>query len=358
MIYDSRKASPFPLKTKHLLLDWDSVPSQEKEELVQLICAHDRRVRAPAPSGMTEKVITQGWSYMTGPHPRLLHFRQYFREASVEVVDKELHDPNAETIDWRTLSFATEYVEDETGRGMTNQEMMNRAAGGTVLIMNDPRSVLLVGPGRLKEASKWAVRDSNLMQQFLRVVERLRESAWFRNPPQISYLHSEGAQQSVVQKVFPAPAEVAGVMAWVRQIYSSDDLFAHAVNLYLRYIDNDGKHTWVSWVRKQFNELRTQPPALTPVNGYGRRELIDLFAYGARILHRQSDGDSEAALAKLCADHGDAEVAMAIDSSMRELVHEACLAYYPLKQDFDHWISTGAIPKPDVKDLDDLLRSD
>jgi hypothetical protein len=95
-----------------------------------------------------------------------------------------------------------------------------------------------------------------------------------------------------------------------------------------------------------------------PLTTHSRRTLIDVLAYGARVLHKQASGDDERTLAELRTLHGDAQVVMAINSSMRELLNEATLAYHPIRQDFDHWVSTGLIPKPNLTDFDELMSSD
>jgi hypothetical protein len=148
------------------------------------------------------------------------------------------------------------------------------------------------------------------------------------------------------------------VLAWFRQLYSSDDLFCHAANVYLRYAAHEGKRAWLDHVRSDFNRLRDAPPSLNRLTEHSRRELIDLIAYGARVLHRKSKSDAEQVLQQLIARHGDAEVAMAANTAMRDLLGQASLAYHVIKQDFDHWVATGIVPRPTLTDLDDLMRSD
>jgi hypothetical protein len=125
----------------------------------------------------------------------------------------------------------------------------------------------------------------------------------------------------------------------------------------MRHVGHDGKQSWLGEIRSRFNQLRNSPPSLSNVLQLSRRQLIDTFAYGARILHRESSNDSETALAELVRECGREEVVMAIHSSLRDFEQCAIQAYHPIKQDFEHWVENCGCARPDRVDLTELLRS-
>jgi hypothetical protein len=127
--------------------------------------------------------------------------------------------------------------------------------------------------------------------------------------------------------------------------------------LYLRQVRNGAKHDWLAYVRHKFNELRDDEPFLPNIPHVSHRQLIDLFAYGARILHRESEENAEEELKELVRLHGREQVAMAINACMHDLVGRANLAYHLIRADFNDWLNRNLIPPPDAPDARELLRS-
>src|SRR6266566_535719 len=168
-VYDSRKKPPFPLDVKHVVLDWNKVPAEELPELKLVLQQNDREhcVRQPE---RKQTVVTMSWNTPLPFDSRLHKFRKYFVERSPLEIDQELNAPGATFVRMQSLFFPEQYVEDESGAPLEWLEMMDRAAGGPVLIHGDVRSVLRFGPAKLKEKQAWQQRDSDLLQQFLSIV--------------------------------------------------------------------------------------------------------------------------------------------------------------------------------------------
>jgi hypothetical protein len=356
-VFDRRKPNPLPYGRKQRFLDWNLVPVSRRDELLAMLEAEGRQDAAPRPQG-AETVITMSCAPRHGSDPRVIQFRPYFVERTAEDVDREMHEPGADLIAFRTVGFVPDYIEDELGNRLTEHDVMDHMMGGRALILGNSESVLRIGPVPAKELGAWEQRHSDLVHQFLRVVERIHASDWSKSRVSISYRQDAKGGGDIIHRLFPSHSDVEAVLAWFRQLYSSDELFTRAVNVYLRHVDDHGKHCWVSRVREHFKDLRKSKPALTPIDGYTRAQLIDLIAYGTRVLHHQSDYDAETLLADLIAKYGDAELGMAVNASMWDLLGQASLAYHPMKQDFSHWVATGAVLPPRSVDLSQILKSD
>jgi len=356
-IFDRRNSDPLPFARKHCFLDWDLVPDMERGELLALLDANGRQNSGPQPNG-AETIITMSCTPRSGSDPRLIRFRQYFVERRLDDVDRDMHAPGADIISFQTISFMPEYIEDEAGNRLTEHDVFDHVVGPQSLILDNPESLLRIGPVPAKELDAWQQWHSDLLQQFLRVVARIHASDWAKSPSSISYCKDKDGGGGIIHRVFPSHTEVEAVLTWFRQLYASDDLFVRACNLYLRHVDHAGKHFWVSRVRARFTELRTSKPCLTPVDDYTRAELIDLIAYGCRVLHRQSERDAEMRLENLVAKHGAAEVAMAVNASLWDLLGQATLLYHPIEQDFAHWVATAVVPPARSLDLKDIMESD
>lgn len=358
-VFDKDRKPPLPFQNRHLVLDWTKVPPDDKRHILAIVDEkRRRRQRQPALSSPTATLLTMEVAPAPSVDHLMLPYRRYFVERSVQELTSDFEDASADLIRTESINVSMEYIEDRHGQRIAKQEVFDTLAGGPVVIMDDVDSVMRVGFAVPTDPQAWSSRDSNTVAQFLRVVAEIAKSEWSRAPISISWLSEGTDARSILQRVFPTGGEVASVIAWVRQLYASDDLFNHACNLYLRQVRTGTKHHWLRHVRTRFNDLREAHHRFPNIPEVTRRELIDAFAYGARILHGESQCDSEGLINKLIMGHGREQLLMAFNGSMHDLVSRANLAYHLLKQDFEHWVSTGLIPSPTAPDLNELMNSD
>jgi hypothetical protein len=357
--FDKRRKNPLPVYTRFYVLDESRATDEDKQAILALIHQNDIPTPAPPPGlGNTVYTFSQG---RTGCDRRVLKYRSLFRECTMDELQSMLDRAKARggPVRLESVGLMGEYFEDENGKEITDIEMMDYVAGGgPVIIMGNPKSVTRLGPSGMRAQDKWSIETANTMAHFFQVVDHVATSEWYRSPVSVSYDQSE----RVLSSVFPTVESALGMLLLFRQLYSSDnkdDLFNRACGTYLRHVDHPGKEAWVRAEKKSFNLQLSGPPSL-PNMGVNctTRQLVDMFLYGAGLIHARGKDQTDQSRMKLTLRTCRREkLVMVFHWSLRSLFASALTVYPVLKQDFVHWMKDRGAAGPDLIDIAKLLGS-
>lgn len=350
LTFDRTKESPWPLETRTWVLEWHLVGEDEKQEILAIMCSDDqgRPGTHPCPQPADEQ-IRYGFST---PDLRMLKYRKYFRLRQDS--DIGFGTPTCSSTVRRILSVSlgVEYFEDECGHQISELEMYRHVMKEEYpIVLGLPESVLCLGPASIRQSMSATSEDSDTLARFMDVVEYIARSTWYRTLPSLAVSETEYRGQ------FPAGAQTQQVIAAIRQLFSSDDLFNSACKRYMRLCGDRRKVAWVKEWKRLFNESLREPPSFPAVPGIAVYDLLNAFMYGAGILHSKDIHDHEHTLRDLIAKHGKPHLVMAVQASLRHIVDFAVRIFPVLLQDYRHWLETGQCPKPTRLAMHDLLSS-
>jgi len=348
--FDKRRENPFPVYNRCLVLDWSGLSAEETEE-VRGILSEANRSSKHAPIGFDSAVVTVSRGSRQ-PDRRIVKFRRHFRVVSDE--EKALLFSEAESGRTTTLVRPDgEYFEDETGKEMNNYEMIQHVTGQeNPILRGDAKSVTRLGPTAPTAVEEWNVKTANTIAQFLDVIERICDSAWYRSPQSITFevakasVAFNGDRSRLLEAEFPNHEETSAVLAYFRQLHGGDKLLVNAVDCYLKHCSDARKRLWVQERKEAFADVVDNPPAPLEAN-YTCRRVIQMFMYGAGLLHSTSNDGAEKDLEKLIGDKGVERATALFNHCLLDLLSVAISVYQVIKQDFMHWFADYDLPEPD-----------
>ena len=295
-----------------LQLDWDRVPKESVQEILDILESRD--------------------------HRPMLKYRSLFTEVEHPETMKDDH------IRFYHHVSLIEYWEDADGQPLSACTLHERVAGGPVLLMGDIESVLKVGPAPMKNKRTWTQSHSDLLAHFIQVVGQVQRSKWSKAPCSIS---SRGDER---HGEFPSLEEFVYAAVYFRQLYS-DKLLRESFNCYERFADSPLK---VLWVREEVRGFESSLAATAQfVRGISRRALVDSFLYGAGLFHSISHGNPKTArnvqqFWGLIRKEDPLKLAFELNVSFRQLLGYASHVGIVIQHDYGRWLNTEGIPKPNV----------
>lgn len=349
--FDRTKEKPLPVETRFWILPWNSVSESETKEILNIlgIDVSDRQSEAEVTLGEEEYSFS-----FTKPDLRMFKFRERFNPIERSELER-LIVPGGEITRLIPVNLGIEYFEDEQKQPITVLEMLREAKGEEhPIIPHNPHSVLQLGP-IARSCHKALEDDSNKIARFLETVEYVAGSSWWQNPPSIKM--KKGDVSELVQAIFPNIAETQAVILSLRQIYANDDLLNIACKRYLKLCGDQRKTQWIQQTKAAFNQYLKDSANFPFPLGISVRELIDVFLYGAGIVHSRATEEFEVKLRRLLDTHGGPHVVMTIHCSLRFLFEYAIHAFLVIRQDFQGWLQSESVPEPTRISMHNVLCS-
>lgn len=220
------------------------------------------------------------------------------------------------------------------------------------IIMGDVRSILQRGPAFMKNQSKWAQSDSDIIAHFLQVYAQIARSRW--NRAKVSFT-TQAAK--LTESDFPEFEDFVYAAVYFRQlILPRDDLFNDAINRYVGFLDCPARLAWIEAERHAF-KASLNGKSFPMLAAYTVRELFDAFMYGARLMHASPDpkkpnGDH---FLRICDNEPRHEVLYALNISLKLLLNHVGKAAAVIHQDFGTWLTKHNLPRPNVRWHDRLF---
>lgn len=359
--FDKQRQEPLPVYNRVFLLDWSALSEVERAEVLDIL--NDRGKESKhSPAGFDSAIVTVSES-PTEPDRRMLKFRPYF---------KLLPDGEFETLcnqrphDIRQASITGEYFEDETGQAMTSYQIIQHVSGqDKPIIIGDAQSVMALGPVDPTAIAEWSVATANTIAQFIQVVQKIARSAWYRGQKTITYEVTSGSRDALlpeptdarlVEAIFPNADETTAILGYFRQLHAKDKLFEKAADAYLRHCGDGAKRFWVEHEKQAFIGAIDSPPGILETKRTNRR-ILQLFMYGAGLLHSTSNDGADAELAEFIGQHSKERAVSIFNSCLMRMYGDVVPAYHVIKQDFDYWVAKCSLAAPDRKAIDDLFES-
>lgn len=302
---DSRRIDPLPLPNRHFVLDWAKLNSEQVADVMSILRVEDAKHQ---PSGLESTIISIRRSRPT-PDNRMLAYREFF----VEVLIDEMEETTARVTSMVSVCLNREYFEDENGQEITHYELMQRITGNQEpIIAGDAECILRLGASLPKNEFAWTEERANTIAQFLDVVQRICSSEWYRHPQVLTFEVQNGGDSSkfpdqseseLLEAVFPNDSKTLEVLAYFRQLHAKDRLLERACEVFIETCSDQRKNVWLEDLVVSFKQMiDTQP---VPFNvPFSRRKIIQIFMYGAGLLHSKSVGGDEQLLANLIQSQG------------------------------------------------------
>lgn len=360
---DNRREKPFPVYNRVYQLDWTALSESEAREVLDIIDDQDR-ITAPSPSEIDARVFTISREYLK-PDLRMMKFRKHFIE-----VDKTNNKPANEEAARKIGRFTSvrlniEYFEDETGRPISEYEMLQLISGNSQpVIMGNSNSVRMLGHSKPILENEWTTESANTLSQFLNVIERIYASAWYASSNTVSHEIKATPEKSgsicekstLLQAIFPNDEETLAVLAYIRQLHGVDRLFAKAAEMYVKHCGDERKRFWVQAELEQFRTTVDSPPCLFGID-CTRREIIQMFMYGAGLLHSTSNHGDDKKLAKLFEDYGRHRAVIVFNHCLLDICGAAVPTYHVVKHDYEYWIKEGGLSPSERTEIKTLFTS-
>lgn len=359
--FDKQREEPLPVYNRVFLLDWTALSEAERAEVFEILDDPSKQSKH-SPAGFDTVVVTMTHGPSMSDR-RMLKFRPHFKLLTDDEFEKLCNDRPGDLLQ---TTIDGEYFEDENGQPMTDYQMIQYISGyEKPIIMGDARSVLAVGPVGPKVAGEWTVATANTIAQFIQVVQNISASAWYRGQKSITFEIKAGRRDTLLPKpadsklleaIFPNADETTAVLAYFRQLHAKDRLFVNAVDAYLKHCNEEGKRLWVEYEKKRFVGAIDIPPGILETKRTNRR-ILQLFMYGAGLLHSTSKDGADVELADFIAEHGKERAVSIFNSCLMRMLGRTVPSYYVIKQDFDHWLTKCMLAPPDRKSIDDLFEN-
>jgi hypothetical protein len=355
--FDKRREKPFPVYNRSFRLNWDSLSESEQQEVLEILAEKDGR-STPSPSGLGTAVVTLSRT-ASKPDLRMLKFRGAFVELDEEALKREW-----EKNSWRKfVDLNTEYFEDETGKRISDYEMIQHVSGDDQpVIIGDSKSVMKLGPSTPTATADWTTASANTISQFLNVIERIYASAWFAGAKSISYEVDQNSQagtgqldtSKLLEALYPSDEETIAVLAYFRQLHAGDKLFVKAVECYKKYCGDQRKVWWIDVEKQQFEKLIDSQPR--PFNvPHTMREIIKMFMYGAGLLHSALNDGADKQLIQFIQSQGRHNVVAIFNHCLMEIFAAAVPSYHVIWHDFGHWLKDHGLTPPERQDIKALF---
>lgn len=217
--------------------------------------------------------------------------------------------------------------------------------GISPVIVGDSRSVLRLGPAKLKNQADWSQDNSDTIAHFIQVVGQIQTSTWAS-----SKVGFKTKGDELISSDFPSWESFVYATIYFRQLYSvKDKLFKDACKLYYEFVDSPAKASWIQCEQKAFDSVLDMKDAVFIPNRKGR-EIFEAFLYGALLVH------SVSAVAKkhrevfkeIVETHKREHILFGLNGILKDLQNSASAVARVWYQEFADWLSKGLIPKPDL----------
>lgn len=359
--FDKRRENPLPVYKRVFLLDWSALSEVERTEVLAIL-DDPRKESKHSPAGFDTAIVTVTHG-PTRSDRRMLKFRARFNLLADGEFAKLC---NERPHDLRQASITGRYFEDETGQVMTGYQMNEHVSGqDKPIIMGDAESVMALGPVDPIAIGEWSVATANTIAQFIQVVQKIARSAWYRGQKSITYevksgnrdtLLPEPADAQLVEAIFPNADETTAILAYFRQLHAMDKLFEKAADSYLKHCGDGAKRFWVEHEKQAFVAAIDIPPGILETKRTNRR-ILQLFMYGAGLVHSTSNDGADVELAEIITQHSKERAVSIFNSCLMRMFGDVVPAYHVIKQDFDHWVANCSLAAPDRKAIDDLFEN-
>jgi hypothetical protein len=343
-----RQKKQLPLEVRHYYLVGDGLSESQRRHIVSLLeKGDDPQIR---PRSMSDVVITVSHS-VRRDCSAIHQYRALFQPSDGSELDKFKTQSNKML---RVLGVPNEdrYVEDEFGNPITMTDVIRIASGRSdVVLLGDVESVLLIGPADPRCREGWSKGTANQFQHFFELVEQILRSNWLRTPVSMTFFRNE---PNPVKTVFPISEQTRSIALLFRQLCSknsNDNLFNSTCDLYLKFCSAESKRQWVGYEKVQFSKTLTSPPTFPPsAVSLPVNEVLETIFYGAKIFHSNSKHNAESELNNLIQVYGYDKLRFAFHGSLRSLLSHVHNVYFPMRQDYEHWLAQG-LERPDPPNL-------
>ena len=359
--FDKRRDKPLPVYNRIFSLDWSELSEAEQTEVLGIVRDPSKESKHK-PVGFDSAVVTMSHGPSKSDR-RMIKFRPHFKLLSDDEFKKICKERPREL---EQANITGEYFEDETGRPITDYEMMQHVTGQEYpIIAGDARSVLRLGPIAPKLIAEWSVAMANTIAHFIEVIQKIAASAWYRGQKSITYEVKTGDRDSFLPKpadarlleaIFPYADETTAVLAYFRQLHAKDKLLVEATEAYLKHCNHGGKRFWVEHEKQGFVSAIDAPPGILETKRTQRR-ILQLFMYGAGLLHSTSNNGADIELAEFIEEHGEERAVAIFNGCLMRMFGSAAPIYHVIKQEFDHWLTHCSLAPPDRTAIDELFQN-
>jgi hypothetical protein len=335
------------------LLDWNQLSPDEVREVLSAtnltINDHDQ-----FPSSKSDETVIKSHFVHKQTGVSILKYRHYF---------VEIEDDSPEIFNEGNFCIHTEnnYFEDEEENQITLYEIAQfKSKTKHPIIIGDPNSVLKLGATVPKNPDQWDLKKANTISQYLDIVSLIGGSEWIKITPSLSFKAKNSDSRELLESQSSDHYALMSVIAFFRQLYASGDkLFSNAVDVYLDHCNDIGKALWINERKQTFCDLvDSKPVSLPPLPNTEktRKEIIEIFMYGAGLLHSNSIHEIKGEyLAEFIEAHGKHESAVILNYCLLELWNVVVLSYYVIKQDFEYWIEECEMASPTRFQISELF---
>jgi hypothetical protein len=355
--FDKRRAQPFPVYNRHFELDWSLLNENQVSDVLAIV--NSKTGKTHSPSSLESTVVSIQRS-CNQPDNRMLAYRKYFTERGEDAAE----DNSLACTSFVCVNLNREYFEDENGVEISNYAMIQHVSGESEpVILGDPDSVLRLSHSPPVNVAEWSEQSANTLAQFLDVVRRICSSEWYRHPQAFTFEIQRGGDSSkfpetahskLLEAVFPNDSETLAVLAYFRQLHAKDKLLIRACDIFVRTCGDERKRFWVSERMESFTELIDSPPI--PFNATEtRRKIIQMFMYGAGLLHANSSHGDDKKLAELIKAQGKHRAVAVFNNCLWDILSIAITLYHVLKRDFDYWTGSCGLTGPTRIDIPTLF---
>jgi len=356
--FDRRLKGPFPLPTKHHVLDWTKASKDEQAEIIKILGISDGpHKQESAKLGTKSETLSVG---PPSPDKRILRFRQMFVEKPIEEI-KRLINGGRKSLMVSKGFVLPDYFEDETGREISMREIIQIATGNKNVILFDAENMVRIGPCPICERETWTVDKANTLFNFIQVMGLIWRSSWARKKISITTNFDNEGKTNITCD-FPAVESMCAVLTLFRQLYAGDALMERTCRIYMKHSSNETKKQWVDHCLKNFKQSLDMYPHLIHLQGCTVKKLFNAFLYGTGIVHSPSDREhgnreNRNRLSGIVSQHGREKVIMAVNESFWMVFGYAVNVFHVVKQDYEHWTEKEGCAKSDMFDIYSLLRS-
>lgn len=355
-VFDRKSTSPLPLKNRSYVLDWSALDEGQIIDCLEIL--KDRMNSLPSPSSFTSTVMSISRDTKM-PDDRMLKYRPFF-------IEHELENTPPEPKRYITVSLNRDYVEDENGSEISMYQIMQHMTGHEYpIIAGDHESVLRLPPVT-PIPNSWTAESANTLSQFLEVVELIHASKWIRRVPRLTFEVESGGDpmtlrpsnsEKLLEFLVPDDHDTQSVLSYFRQLHSKkDQLFKKACESFLKTSSDPARNAWVEDQLQGFEQMIASPPI--PFGGtHSRKKIIEMFMYGARMLHAESEYGDDKRLSKLIQEQGTHRVACAFANSLWDILCSATTTYHVIKRDYNYWVTECGLTPPTRVAIPDLFKS-
>jgi len=275
----------------------------------------------------------------------IVKYRDYFKEVKLNEISSE----NKDIIQYYT-AFLEDYFEDENGEGMDEIGIIRCLSGqDSPVILGNVRSVLQLGPSSLRNKGRWEQKHSDTLAHFLQVHGQIANSSWLKEKCNLKIIGDN------IESEVPSLEQLIYVSVYFRQLYSERDrLFKDACDTYMNFVENEAKQQWVMYEKKCFLGGLNGPPMFPPGGKVSSKEIIEVFLYGALIIHsnksnREADKEKRRFFKKLLGEWGKEKLVFSLNGCLKQLYNHVATVAPVIYQDLAYWQRTEKIPAPDIQ---------